>query len=257
MGSNHPITRSPDHPIYYTVSLMVHRALTLLFALFALLCACLAQSPHSEPVDSEAVLPIVSFDFLLEGSAPPHYSIAVAPDGKATYRADEPAAGAAPPQPYLHQFLVSDPTRSRIFDLAAALQCFQGQFEYRGGRIANMGAKTLKCTYADRESHTTYNYSTNPRLQELTTLFQNISNTMESSRRLDFLHRYDKLGLEAELKFMEEQEKNKQLAELQAVAPQLERILNDGSILNVTRHRAEHLLQVIKSNPASRAAAPQ
>jgi len=237
---------------------MVYRTLTALLAWLALSCACRAQSPNPEPMARPPVLPIVSFDFLMEGTTPPHYSIAVAPDGKATYRADEvpAAAGAAPQQPYLHQFLVSDPTRSRIFDLSAALQCFQGQFEYRGGRVANMGAKTLKCTWADRESHTTYNYSTNPRLQELTTLFQNISNTLEYGRRLDYLHRYEKLGLEAELKSMEEQEKNKQLAELQAVAPQLERIVNDGSILNVTRHRAEHLLQVIKSNPAARAAAP-
>jgi hypothetical protein len=236
---------------------MVYRTLTVRLALLALSCACLAQSLNPEPMARQPVLPIVSFDFLLEGSTPPHYSITVEPDGKATYRADEVPAGAAPMQPYVQQFLVSDPTRSRIFDLSTALQCFQGQFEYRGGRIANMGAKTLKCTYADRESHTTYNYSTNPRLQELTTIFQNISNTVEYGRRLDYLHRYDKLGLEAELKSMEEQEKNKRLGELQAVAPQLERIVNDGSILNVTRYRAEHLLQVIKSNPAARAAAPQ
>jgi hypothetical protein len=235
---------------------MVRRLLTLLFALFALPCACLAQSPDPEPMASPPALPIISFDFLLEGSAPPHYSIAVAPDGKATYRSDE-APAATPPQPYLHQFLVSDPTRARIFALAAALQCFQGEFEYRGGRMANMGAKTLKCTWANHESQTTYNYSTNPRLLELATLFQNISNTMEHGHRLDYLHRYDKLGLEAELKSMEEQEKNKRLGELQAVAPQLERIVNDGSILNVTRYRAEHLLQVIKSNSAARAAAPQ
>jgi hypothetical protein len=206
------------------------------------------------------VLPIVSFDFLLEGSTPPHYSITVEPDGKATYRADEvpPAAGAGAKQPYSQPFLVSDPTRSRIYDLATALQCFQGEFEYRGSsRLANMGAKTLKCTWADRETHTTYNYSSDKRLQELTTLFQNITNTMEFGRRLDYLHRYDKLGLEAELKSMEEQEKNKQLAELQAVAPQLERVFNDVSILNVTRRRAEHLLYVIKSNPTARASVPQ
>jgi hypothetical protein len=239
---------------------MVYRTLTVLLAWLALSCACLAQSPNPQPTARQRALPIVSFDFLLEGSTPPHYSIAVEPDGKATYRADEVpgAAGAAPMQPYSQQFLVSDPTRTRIFDLTAALQCFQGEFEYRGGNhLANMGAKTLKCTWADRETHTTYNYSTNPQLQELTTLFQNISNTMVYGRRLDYLHRYDKLGLEAELKSMEEQEKNKRLAELQAVAPQLERIVNDSSILNVTRYRAEHLLQVIKSNPAARAAAPQ
>jgi hypothetical protein len=238
---------------------MVYRTLTVLLAWLALSCACRAQSPNPEPTSRQAALPIVSFDFLLEGSTPPHYWIVVEPDGKATYRVDVGPAGAdaAPTQPYAQQFVVSDLTRSRIFDLALALQCFKGQFEYRGGRLANMGAKTLKCAWADRESHTTYNYSTNLQLQELTTIFQNISNTMEYGRRLDHLHRYDKLGLEAELKSMEEQEKNKRLGELQAVAPQLERVFNDSSILNVTRRRAEHLLQVIKSNPAARAAAPQ
>lgn len=237
---------------------MYYRSLTARFAWLALSCACLAQTPNLEPMAKLPPLPLVSFDFVLEGSAPPHYSIAVEPDGKATYRADEaPASGAAPLPPYVQQFRISEPTRKQIFDLALALNCFKGEFEYHGHSIANMGAKTLKCTYADRESHTTYNYSTNQRLQELTTLFQNISNTLEYARRLDHFHRYDKLGLEAELKSMEEQEKHKQLAELQAAAPQLERIVNDSSIFNVTRHRAEHLLQVIKANPAARAAAPQ
>ena len=237
---------------------MVPRRLTLLVALLALPCACLGQSPHPEPVASQSALPTISFDFLLEGSVPPHYSIAVAPDGKAIYRSyGPPAAGATPPQPYERRFLLAEPTRAHILELATALQCFQGDFEYHGGRVANMGAKTLACNWTGRESHTTYNYSTNQRLQELTTLFQDISNTMEHGRRLDYLQRYDKLGLEEEMKFMEEQEKNRQLAELQAVAPQLERILNDSAVLNVTRHRAEHLLQVIKANPAARAAAPQ
>jgi hypothetical protein len=228
---------------------MVLRTVAILIALS---CACLAQSVRPQP----AALPTVSFDFLLEGSEPPHYSIAVAPDGKATYRVDD-GPSATGSGPYSQRFLVSESTRSRIFELSAALQCFQGQFDYRGGRVANMGAKTLKCAWADHESHTTYNYSTNPQLQELTALFQNMSNTIEHGRRIEHLHRYDKLGLEAELKWMEEQEKNKQLAELQAVAPQLERILNDSSVLNVTRRRAEHLLQVIQSNPAARASAPQ
>ena len=239
---------------------MLNRTLAVLLALLAGSSACRAQSSNPEATARQPELPIVSFDFVLEGSAPPHYSIAVEPEGKATYRSDEaPAAGgAALMQPYVQQFLVSEPTRSRIFDLSTALQCFRGEFEYRGGsHLANMGAKTLKCSWGDRESHTTYNYSTNPRLQELTTLFQDISNTLEFGRHLNYFHRYDKLGLEAELKSMEQEEKSKRLAELQAVAPQLESIVNDSSVLNVTRRRAEHLLQVIKANPAARAAAPQ
>src|SRR5512147_900118 len=230
------------------------RRLLIIVALLG--CLSQAQTPNPEPASKEPPLPILSFDFALPGAAPPHYAILVEPVGKATYRADD-GSGSAPDQPYTQQFLVSQPTRKQMFDLALALNCFKGNFEYRGHSVANMGAKTLQCKYADRESHTTYNYSTNQQLQELTTIFQNIANTMEYGRRLEYLHRYDKLGLEAELKSMEEQEKGKRLGELQAVAPQLLKILNDGSIMNVSRHRAERLLQAIKANPAARAAAPQ
>ncbi len=237
---------------------MVRRTLIRVLVL-ALGCGMsFAQTPNLEPNSKTSQLPIVSFDFALPGTTPPHYSIAVEPDGKAAYRADEvPAAGAVADQPYTLKFVLSEPTRARIFELTLALNCFKGNFEFRGGRIANMGAKTLKCAYADHESQTTYNYSTNEKLQELTTIFQNISNTLEYGRRLAFLHRFDKLGLEAEMKSMEEQAHNNRLAELQVAAPQLEAILNDSSVINVTRRRAEHLLQLIKANPAARAAAPQ
>ncbi len=235
----------------------MNRTFTAL-ALLAISCLSRAQTPNPEPMAKEPPLPIVSFDFVLPGSTPPHYAISVEPDGKATYRSDEvDAADAVPQQPYLHQFLVSEPARKQIFELTLALNCFQGDFEFRGHSIANMGAKTLKCVYADRQSQTTYNYSQNRQLQELTTIFQNMANTMEAGRRLVYLHRYDKLGLEAQLKSMEDEEKNKRLGELQAIAAQLEQVVNDGSVLNVTRRRAEHLLQVIKSNPSARAAATQ
>ncbi len=240
---------------------MALRTLIIVSGLIAFTATLSAQTPNLEPKQPTTPLPIVSFEFELPGSSPPHYSIAVEPDGKAAYRADEPpAGGAGAEQPYTLKFVVSEPTRARIFDLALALNCFRDNYEFRGGhsgRLANMGAKTLKCTYSDRQSQTTYNYSTNTRMQELATLFQNISKTLEYGHRLTYLHRFDKLGLDAELKSMEEQEKENHLAELQAVAPQLQNILNDSGVMNVTRRRAEHLLQVIKSNPAARAAAPQ
>ncbi len=238
---------------------MDRRTLLAAIVIAALSGATFAQTPTLEPNSKTSPLPIVSFDFVLPGTTPPHYSIAVEPDGKAAYRADEaPPAGAAAGEPYTLKFLLSQPTRTRIFDLALELNCFQGTFEFHGSaRIANMGAKTLKCAYADHETQTTYNYSTNVKLQELSTIFQNISNTLEYGRRLAFLHRFDKLGLEAEMKSMEEQARNNRLAELQAVAPQLESILNDHAVINVTRRRAEHLLQLIKADPAARAAAPQ
>ncbi len=238
---------------------MFDRVVLLIALLATSAVSLLAQSPNLEPQTKNPALPIVTFDFVLPGATPPHYSIAVEPDGKATYRGDEAAReGSVPMPPSNQQFTVSEPTRKQIFDLAMALNCFQGDFEYHGSqRVANMGSKSLKCTYAGRESQTTFNYSTNPQLQQLTTIFQNMGNTLQYGQRLQYLHRYDKLGMEAELKSMEDAQKNKRLAELQAIQPQLQQIVDDSSIMNVSRHRAEHLLRVIKANPAASAAAPQ
>ena len=231
----------------------------LFIALLVASAGSLAQTPSLEPQTKNPGLPIVTFDFVLDGATPPHYSIAVEPDGKATYRGDAaPRDGSVPMPPSNQQFTVSEPTRKQIFDLTTLLKCFKGDFEYHGSqRVANMGSKTLKCTYPGRDSQTTYNYSTNQQLQQLTTIFQNMGNTLQFGQRLQYLHRYDKLGMEAELKSMEEAEKNKRLAELQAVAPQLQQIVDDSAIMNVSRRRAEHLLQRIKADPAARAAAPQ
>ncbi len=82
-------------------------------------------------------------------------------------------------------------------------------------------------------------------MQELTTLFQNISTTLEFGRRLDYYHHYQKLALEEELKQMEQMVKEKNLDELPAVAPILKTILADQSVMNVTRARAQRLLYLM------------
>jgi hypothetical protein len=79
-------------------------------------------------------------------------------------------------------------------------------------------------------------------VQELTALFQNISTTLEFGRRLDYYHHYQKLALEEELKRMEEMVREKSLDEVQAVAPILQQIVADQSVINVTRARARRLL---------------
>jgi hypothetical protein len=79
-------------------------------------------------------------------------------------------------------------------------------------------------------------------VQELTTLFQNLSTTLEFGRRLDYYYHYQKLALDEELKRMEQMLKEKNLEEVQAIAPILQKILADSSVINVTRGRAQRLL---------------
>lgn len=196
----------------------------------------------------------ISFSFALPGAVPPSYEVTVKSDGQGSYRSeDAPQAGAAQGEPYSLQFTVSEATRTRLFDLAKQANFFQGDFEYRKSKIANMGAKTL--TYADSSgSHKTqYNYSMDAAILQITKLFQDLSSTLEFNRRLTFLYRFDKLGIDAELKNMEAAAKQGDLAELQVAQPILSQIAEDHGIMNVARRRADELLRKMATGPAPRA----
>ena len=227
---------------------MVFLALVVCFGL-----AAQAQTPDLKTDSGEPLpAPAVSFDFVMPATSPPHYALTVGSTGLAAYRSDQPAGEG---EPYIVKFTVSGATRDRVFQLARELNYFQGNFDYTKSRVANTGAKTLTFRGGTRENKTTYNYSQNPKIQELTNLFQNISTTLEFGRRLEHLHRYDRLGLDAELKNMESAEKAGRLAELQAIEPVLSGIAKDHAVMNVTRRRAEGLLARIQPIASARAGA--
>lgn len=235
--------------------------------LVALLLATLfstakAQTPDLEPNRSGSPIPIVSFELVRPGVSPPHYSIAVESTGNAAYRADETAqgdkGGTSGEEPYLLKFTISEPNRSRIFELAKQANLFKGNFDYTKTRIANTGAKTL--SYSEGrlpdpfqypvkgiQNQTTYNWSENPAIQELTRIFEGIQTTLEFGRRLDFDRRFDKLGLDAELKRLQELQKSGQVQEMQAIETVLANISNDVSIMHIARQRAKEILNASRA----------
>ncbi len=209
----------------------------------------LAQVPTLDPRSpNDPPVPLMTFEYTFLGATPPHYSFAVEAGGRAAYRSDDTpplTTGEQTGVPYLVMFVISRPNADRMFELAKALNFLRGDYEYHGGRIANMGAKTLTFKNGEIENSTTYNYTQNPILQQLTTLFQGIENTLEYGRRLQRLYRYDKLGLDAELKTMEEDAKRNYLAELHLDEPILKQIARDPSVMNISRRRAESILTKI------------
>jgi len=82
-----------------------------------------------------------------------------------------------------------------------------------------------------------------PAVQELTAFFQGLSTTLEFGHRLDYYLRYQKLALDEELKKMEEMSNSHELEEISAVAPVLQKIVDDPAVIKVVRARAERLLQ--------------
>ena len=80
-------------------------------------------------------------------------------------------------------------------------------------------------------------------MQELSDLMQSLSATLEFGHRLQYDHRYQKLALDEELKRMEEMARDNQLIEVAAIQSILDQIIADQSVMNVTRARAQRLLE--------------
>lgn len=191
----------------------------------------------------------ISFSLDFPNSSPEHYSIAVQSDGRAHYESTgKISADSDARDDYQTDFTLSDSTRARIFALAAQAHYFSGKVDSGNKKLAFTGAKKLVYKDGQRSSSADYNFSQQPAVQQLTTLFQGVAATMEFGRRITYFHRYQKLALDDELKHMEDQAKRGELAELQAVSPVLMEIYEDTSVMNVIRARAHRIMEM-KSFP--------
>lgn len=201
--------------------------------------------------DSSPVAATVTFTLDFPQSNPEHYSISVDESGHARYECSGEAAQDSEPQSYQAEFDLSASSREKVFDWAKQAQFFSGNIDSKNGKLAFTGAKVL--SYEDgQHSHTArYNYSSLAPVKQLTTFFQDLAATLEYGRRLAYDQRYQKLALDAELKQMESQAKNGGLSEIQSVAPVLQEIVDDPSLLNGVRARAKQLLESVASASAA------
>ncbi|MBI2677331.1 MAG: hypothetical protein HYX28_00965 [Candidatus Koribacter versatilis] len=206
-----------------------------------------------------------SISFLLESAHrdPPRISLTIDLLGHATYVAEEapteaasagPSAPSASAAPYRVLFDIAPNTRDRIFALAQALDYFSRDFEFRKHRVADTGLRTFRYRDAVRQGTTAFHWSENKLIEELAGIFESIALTQDYARRLTYLRKYDKLGLDANLKRMEELEHAGFLGEIQAIAPTLRQIAADPTVMHVARERAQRFLDRLP--PAEALASP-
>ena len=78
---------------------------------------------------------------------------------------------------------------------------------------------------------------------EATTAFQAIAMTMEEAAKLDHLHRFDRLGLDAELGTFVQSVRDGRAIEVGNIAATLRSLASDTDLLERVRLRAAELLQ--------------
>ncbi|MGE5114029.1 MAG: hypothetical protein ACM3JB_24480 [Acidobacteriaceae bacterium] len=219
------------------------RRLLVAFATLVFLVLQSAAQNTLDPGSMRPGLPTITFELDWKLADPQFYRITVDENGQATYESQPRATGNQPGgEPYRLRFIMSQPMRTKIFDLAKALNDFRGNFETRN-KVAQTGKKTLTYEQGATENKTTLNFSDNQQMNELITLFQKMSTTFEVAQKLDYEMRFDKLGLDRDLKNLVRLDKDNQLAELQVLSPTLERIANDEGVMNIARQKARQLLE--------------
>ena len=213
-------------------------ATTFLLALLLLGTALLqAQQPGAN----------VAFEQTFPGSDPAHYVISIASDCRATYESNGKLTPQSDADDSFHlEFTASAATCARVFDLAKQAHYFEREIDSKKKNLASTGIKVLSYKDAQKTTKATYNYSTIPSVQELTEIFQGLAATLEFGRRLQYDHQYQKLALDDEMKRMQESETSHGLQDVSAIEAILQQIVNDPSVIQVVRARAQRLLAAAK-----------
>lgn len=216
------------------------RILVITGIYFAATTPVLAQNIFTAGV--KANLPTVRFSFENPSLKPSNYELTVDVTGEADYFSREEQD--SPGGERRRVFQVSKANRDRIFILTEVLRKFQGDYEFKKHRVAFTGKKTFTYIEGPEEHSTEFNWSENKHITELAALFQGIASTIQSEARLNYLRKYDKLGLSAELAILEQKANSGWLIEIGVISNVLREIAEDRGIMGMARARARRLLKI-------------
>jgi hypothetical protein len=215
-------------------------------ALFVVLSAFLqAQSPASPAPVTKAE---VRFDFARIGVPVPKYTLAVKEDGTGTYTAEDHSSST--PQQVNREFTLTRATTDKIFNLANYVHPKACGTHLKN--IADSGSKTLTYVTSTATSSCDYNYSDSKEIESLTDLFQGVAETLDQGRRLDFLHRFDRLGLDDAVAFLTTEISAGRALEVGAIEPTLRSIASDAEVMQRVRTKASALIAAMPSNSTAR-----
>lgn len=212
----------------------------------------LAQNPQLRTKNGKR-FPTVVFTSVLWNTNPPFYSVAIDSTGASTYQS-APDSTDQTGVPYTIEFQANDATRRTAFSIVQNLDFLNGEFPATLGFPSTTPVRTLSYHDTTFNNQITYSQSSDSQIQELTSVFEEISTTLEFGRKLSYLHQHNKEQIDATLVSMEKEADRHLLRELQAVAPVLRSIAADQSLPQAVRSRAEKIIRAsTRPNSGARA----
>ncbi len=179
----------------------------------------------------------------------PRFTIHLHEDGTGRYEAEQITHGLTaasvsnePAQQINRTMQLHPEIVAKIFKAARELNYFGMTCSTTAKNIADTGKKTLSYTGADGHGSCAYNFSDNKRVMMLNDTFLAIVYTMDEGRKLEFLHRYDRLGLDAEISTLSQEVQAGRALELGTIAQTLNAIAGDTAVMQRVRQQATRLL---------------
>ena len=206
-----------------------------------------AQSPSAGSLSTEAQRTQSQVRFTFERAVPgvlvPRYVMLLRSDGTGEYKAETTITQTSGLQRVERPLVFTPATVKSALEAIHLLRSSGVPCASKLKNIADTGTKTLEYRDGDGDGTCTYNYSENKGAMQLTDLFQGVELTLEAGRALDFKHRFDRLGLDAEIASLTTEVESGHALELGNIASTLRSIAGDTDLIQRVRLRAAKLLE--------------
>jgi hypothetical protein len=202
----------------------------------------LSQNPQLATKNGKR-FPTVVFTSVFWSADPYYFSIAVDSTGTATYLS-APSSSDKTGVPYTVEFLATDRTRRIAFNVVQQFDFLAEDKRESALSPAKSSVRTL--IYSDGSLKRQFSYGTpsNPDLEELTSVFEEVSETFESGRKLAYFQQHDRNEVDVELQQLSKRAERHKARELQALIPILRNLASDQQLASATRSQAEKLWQM-------------
>jgi hypothetical protein len=199
-----------------------------------------SQNPQVQAKSAKS-FPIIVFSSVKWSADPSYYSVAIDSTGTATYESS-PNGLDRTGVPYTIEFEVSDRTRRIAFNLAQRLDYFAGSFGESTSFPDKNQVRTLAYRYGEVRNQFTYSASSDPNIEEITSVFEELSQTFEDGRRLVYAQQHNKRAISSQLESMQKKAERHAVRELQALVPILRGVASDSELDRQVRDQAARLL---------------
>jgi hypothetical protein len=177
------------------------------------------------------------------GSVPEYMAIEIDKDGKGVYKE-------AVKDDYPIPFALDPPEWEQMQSLASRIDQCKRPLE-SGLKVANMGAKTIRCFDGPTPADVKYNYTQDPSGQQLNDWFERIAESAQHYLALERAVKYEKLGVNQELLLLQAAAENGRLAAYEMYLPLLDRIIKNDSYMHMARERASQMADSIRARKAA------